>query len=66
MGLRKGDVIIFIDNIAVNSLAEVRGVLKTKSPGDIVKVVIERNGEKITKNVTLLNDKGTTELFEKN
>jgi len=64
-GFVEGDVITYIDNIAVNSLAEVRGVLKTKSPGDIVKVVVERGGEKITKNVTLLNNKGTTELFEK-
>ena len=60
---QEGDVIISIDEHPVNSLAEVRGVLKTKSPGDKVKVSIIRNKEKYNKNVTLLNNKGTTELL---
>jgi Do/DeqQ family serine protease len=65
-GLQAGDVITHIGGTPVNSLAEVRGVLKTKSPGDKVTVSIVRNKEKLVKNVTLLNNKGTTELFEKN
>ncbi len=64
-GFKEGDVIINIDNTPVNSLADVRSVLKTKSPGDRVKVDILRNKEKISKNVTLLNSKGTTERVEK-
>ena len=64
-GFQEGDVIVSIDNHPVNSLAEVRGVLKTKSPGDKVKVNIVRNKEKYTKNVTLLNNKGTTEMLYK-
>lgn len=60
-----GDVITYIEGTPVNSLAEVRGVLKTKSPGDVVSVSIVRGKEKMSKNVTLLNNKGTTELFEK-
>ena len=64
-GFQEGDVITHIDNTPVNSLAEVRGVLKTKSPGDKVKVDLVRNSEKLTKNVTLLNSKGTTEKVEK-
>lgn len=63
--LQEGDVITHIENMPVNSLAEVRGVLKTKSPGDKVTVSIVRNKENLSKNVTLLNNKGTTELFEK-
>ena len=62
---QEGDVIVSIDNLPVNSLAEVRGVLKTKSPGDKVKVTIIRNKEKYNKNVTLLNNKGTTEMLYK-
>ena len=62
---QEGDVIISIDEHPVNSLAEVRGVLKTKSPGDKVKVSIIRNKEKYNKNVTLLNNKGTTDLLRK-
>lgn len=64
-GFQEGDVITHIDNTPVNSLAEVRGVLKTKSPGDKVKVNLVRDKEKLTKNVTLLNSKGTTEKVEK-
>ena len=64
-GFQEGDVITHIDNTPVNSLPDVRGVLKTKSPGDKVKVVLVRDNEKITKNVTLLNSKGTTEKVEK-
>ena len=64
-GFQEGDVITHIDNTPVNSLAEVRGVLKTKSPGDKVKVVLVRNKENLTKNVTLLNSQGTTEKVEK-
>ncbi len=64
-GFQEGDVITHIDNTPINSLPEVRGVLKTKSPGDKVEVIIVRNKEKITKNVTLLNSQGTTEKVEK-
>lgn len=64
-GFMEGDVIVTLDNMPVNSLAEVRGVLKTKSPGDVVDVTIIRNKEKIKKNVTLLNQNGTTDK-EKN
>ncbi|MBR6160748.1 MAG: trypsin-like peptidase domain-containing protein [Bacteroidales bacterium] len=65
-GLQAGDVITHIGGTPVNSLAEVRGVLKTKSPGDVVNVSVVRNKEKFNKLVTLLNNKGTKELFEKN
>ncbi|MCR4680936.1 MAG: trypsin-like peptidase domain-containing protein [Bacteroidales bacterium] len=61
---QEGDVITHIDKMPVNSLAEVRGVLKTKSPGDKVQVVLVRKKEKITKNVTLFNIEGTTELLK--
>ena len=46
-GFQEGDVITHIDKMPVNSLAEVRGVLKTKSPGDKVQVNLVRNKEKI-------------------
>ncbi len=62
---QEGDVILTIDGRSVNSLAEVRGVLKTKSPGDVVKVVFVRNKVKHTKEVILLNSDGTTELKSK-
>ncbi len=64
--LQEGDVILTIDGHPVNSLAEVRGVLKTKSPGDTVSVDVIHNKVKYNKVVTLLNDEGTTELRKKN
>ena len=64
-GFQVGDVITHINNTPTNNIPDVRGVLKTKSPGDRVKVEIIRNKEKILKNVTLLNNKGTTEKIEK-
>ena len=63
-GFQEGDVITHIDKMPVNSLAEVRGVLKTKSPGDKVQVNLVRNKEKITKNVTLLNNEGTIDVIK--
>lgn len=62
---QEGDVILSIDNQPVNSLAEVRGVLKTKSPGDSVNIFYIRNKEKYSKVVTLLNNQGTTDLLKK-
>jgi len=64
--IQEGDVILQIDKTPVNSLAEVRGILKTKSPGDKVNVTLIRNKEKITKSVTLLNDRGTTDIVKSN
>jgi len=62
-GFQEGDVIKSIDNHPVNSLAEVRGVLKTKSPGDKVRVMFVRNGDNISKEVTLLNSEGNTDII---
>lgn len=61
----EGDVILKMDNKPVNNIAEVRGVLKTKSPGDKINVIILRNKEKLNKIVTLLNDNGTTDIVRK-
>ncbi len=61
-GLQEGDVILSIDNHDVNSLPEVQVVLKTKSPGDKVNITFERNNVTHNKVVTLLNEKGTTDL----
>jgi serine protease Do len=60
---QEGDVIVEICGLPTNSLAEVRNVLKTKSPGDVVSVTLIRNHEKKHRNVTLLNSEGTTEII---
>ncbi|MBO0322488.1 trypsin-like peptidase domain-containing protein [Muricauda sp. CAU 1633] len=51
--LQKGDIIKQVDNITVHKFSELSGYLSSKRPGDVVKVIIDRDGENITKNVTL-------------
>ncbi|MDC6364987.1 MULTISPECIES: S1C family serine protease [Flavobacteriaceae] len=52
-GLQEGDIIKRVDNILVNKFSELSGYLSSKRPGDVVKVIIDRDGKSITKNVTL-------------
>ncbi|NAY90683.1 PDZ domain-containing protein [Muricauda sp. JGD-17] len=52
-GLKEGDVIKQIDNIAISKFSELTGYLSSKRPGDVVKVVVDRDGKRVTKNVTL-------------
>ncbi|WP_222984415.1 S1C family serine protease [Flagellimonas meishanensis] len=51
--LREGDIIKQIDNINISKFSELTGYLSSKRPGDVVKVVIDRDGKRLTKNVTL-------------
>jgi S1-C subfamily serine protease len=44
-GLKNGDVIKQIDNIRIRKFADLTGYIDTKSPGDMVDVELERNGE---------------------
>jgi Do/DeqQ family serine protease len=52
-GLQSGDIIKQVDNITVHKFSELSGYLSSKRPGDIVKVIIDRDGKNMTKNVTL-------------
>src|SRR5690554_5041832 len=52
-GLKKGDVIIRIDNQKVNSFAELTGYISTKRPNDTVNVYVIRDGKEIELPVTL-------------
>jgi S1-C subfamily serine protease len=44
-GLKDGDVIIRIEDTAVNSLEDVRQTLSTRKPGDAISVLYLRDGE---------------------
>ncbi|MGB5314924.1 MAG: trypsin-like peptidase domain-containing protein [Robiginitalea sp.] len=44
-GLKNGDVIKQIDNIRIRKFADLTGYIATKSPGDMVDVELERDGE---------------------
>jgi len=63
-GLKKGDVIVKIDNQPINSFAELTGYISTKRPDDVVKVYLIRDGKEIITSVTLTKTELlTTEFF---
>ncbi|MGB6153639.1 MAG: trypsin-like peptidase domain-containing protein [Pricia sp.] len=61
--LRSGDVIKQIDNIKVHKFPDLTGYLSTKKPGDEVKLIVERDGDKLTLPV-LLSEIQTLEVPE--
>ena len=61
-GIKKDDIILSINNITVNSNAQLIGVVGQYRPGDRVKVKLQRNGNIIEKEVTLKNLEGTEEM----
>jgi len=52
-GIEKGDIIKQIDNVKIRKFSELTGYLSAKRPGDQVEVVINRDDEKIIREVTL-------------
>jgi S1-C subfamily serine protease len=56
---------IKIENKEVNTYSELNEILSQLSPGDKVKVEINREGKTIEKTVTLLNENGNTEIIKK-
>ncbi len=53
-GLKKGDVIIKINNVKISKFSELTGQLSAKRPGEAVKVTVDRDGVVITKDVLLI------------
>ena len=62
-GIKDGDIIASIDGKSVNSNAEFNEVLAQHSPGDVVKVAIERDGKPFYFDVTLFNSMGNTDII---
>lgn len=52
-GLKSGDIIKQLDNVAINKFADLSGYLNAKRPNDIVKVTIIRRGQEKIVPVTL-------------
>lgn len=52
-GLKQGDLMVEFDGKAIENLYDFTYALRAKKVGDIVPVVIKRNGETLTVNVTL-------------
>jgi len=52
-GLRKGDVIVKVDNAPVSSFADLQNILNTKRPNDKVNVTLKRDGNLLNVPVAL-------------
>ena len=57
-GMRSGDVIVRIGGRDVDSWEDLRPAIRENRPGDTVDVVVERDGEEVTLQVTLEEDPG--------
>jgi serine protease Do len=63
-GIKDNDVIISVDNVLVNSSAELQEQISKHRPGDKVTVEIKRDNKKKLYNVTLRNKHGDTEIVK--
>ena len=65
-GIKTDDIILKVENIGVNGVPELQEQIGKYKPGDVVTVIIQRKGEKKIIEVKLRNNKGTTEIIDKN
>jgi serine protease Do len=63
-GIEEGDVILKVNEVSVNSSAELQEQVSRYRPNDKVKVEIKRNGKTKLFNVTLRNLQGSTEIVK--
>ena len=52
-GLKKGDIIVKLNNVKISKFSDLKGQLTAKRPGDFVDVTINRDGEIYVKKVKL-------------
>ncbi len=62
-GIRKGDVILAIDDIEVNETSIFLEQISKRRPGDNVKLTVRRGAKMLTLNATLKNKAGDTSLL---
>jgi membrane-associated protease RseP (regulator of RpoE activity) len=63
-GIKKGDVIIKIDERVINGFADMNGAIVTKRPNDIVKVSVDRKGKIISLPVKLSKNEINSYTYE--
>lgn len=64
-GLKRGDVIMKVGEIAIRNSADLQEHIARYRPGDKVKIEVIRDGKTITKEVTLKSKDNTTALLTK-
>ena len=65
-GIKKGDILIRIQNKPVNGKSELMETISQISPGDVVSVSIIRDGKQIDLPVTLISEADRTEIAMSN
>ncbi|MDD4191691.1 MAG: Do family serine endopeptidase [Mangrovibacterium sp.] len=65
-GIKKGDVILSINDVVVNSPAQLQEQIGKQRPGDVVKVLIKRDNKPKQFKVTLRNMHGDTGILKAN
>ena len=63
-GIKKGDVLLSINDMPVDTRSQLTGVVAQYRPGDKVNVKLMRDGKEIVKKVTLVNMYGDEELIK--
>jgi serine protease Do len=64
-GIKSGDVVIKINDVAVNSSSELQEQVSRFHPGDKLNVTLKRNDKEMVVNPVLKNRDGTTDIIKK-
>ncbi len=65
-GIKKGDVITCIDDTKITSTAELQEIIARRTPGDVIRVCVVRNGSKeMVLDVCLTNKDGNEKIVGK-
>lgn len=64
-GLKSGDIITKVDNLSIKSSPDLQEHIARYRPGDKIELELYRNGDKMTKAVTLKNRENKTKLLSK-
>jgi serine protease Do len=57
-GIKAGDIILTFDDKKITTMNELEDLKKAHKVGDVIKVTYYRNGDNLTANIMLLEDKG--------
>ena len=63
-GIKEGDIVLSVDEVNVNSVAQLQEQISKHRPGDKVDLLVKRGGKMQHFNVTLRNMKGDTEIIK--
>ena len=63
-GIKKGDIIVKIDNKDIYSFSDLTAAIVTKRPNDVVKVAVKRDGEIVTLPVKLTKNEINSYIYD--